>query len=304
MPPGFIHRRAEVFVPLQRKLDPATRGSHFLATYARLKDGVTLERATTEMRALGHVLAREFNHNHGIDVRSYYEVVVGNVRTSLRVLMGAVLLVLLIACANVANLMLASGLGRQREFAIRLALGAGPKDLARQLTVEGMLLAVAGGALGVLLALWAVRTFVFLAGNQLPRASTVAVDGRVLVFTTALARRRRLLWFVAAAAAAAASSRQPSGRRYADDERRWRALAAGSWWPRSRWRLRCSLARGCSSRTSCCSGTGTPASARSASSRSTSRWQARDTNRRSRSSGSTTICTTAWRRWAVWKASA
>lgn len=73
MPELFAHRRAEVFVPLQRKLDPATRGSHFLATYARLKGGVTVERAATEMRELGHVLAREFGHNHGIDVRSYTE---------------------------------------------------------------------------------------------------------------------------------------------------------------------------------------------------------------------------------------
>ncbi len=89
---------------------------------------------------------------------------------------------LLIACANVANLLLASGLGRLREFAIRLALGAGQKDLARQLTVEGILLAMTGGALGVLLAHWAIRVFVFLAGNQLPRASTIALDRQVLVF--------------------------------------------------------------------------------------------------------------------------
>jgi hypothetical protein len=90
MPAHFTHRRAEVFVPLQRKLDPATRGSHFLATYARVKDGVTVERAATEMRELGHVLARQFNYNHGIDVRSYTEAVVGGVRVPLKVLLGAV----------------------------------------------------------------------------------------------------------------------------------------------------------------------------------------------------------------------
>jgi len=186
MPAGFTHRRAQIFVPLQRKLDPATRGSHFLVTFARLKPGVTVERAAADMRALGHTLAKEFGHNHGIDVRSYTESVVGNVRTPLRVLLGAVFLVLLIACANVANLLLASGLARRRELAIRLALGAGPSDLARQLTAESVLLAVSGGALGVLLAAWILRVFLVLAGNQLPRAATIAIDGRVVAFTAAI----------------------------------------------------------------------------------------------------------------------
>jgi len=186
MPARFTHRNAQLFVPLQRKLDPATRGSHFLATYARLKPGMTVERAATEMRALGRTLAREFGHNHGIDVRSYTEAVVGNVRTPLRVLLGAVFLVLLIACANVANLLLAAGLARRRELAIRLALGAGQADLARQLTAESVLLAVSGGAIGVLLAYWILRTFLVLAGNQLPRAATIAIDGRVLAFTAAM----------------------------------------------------------------------------------------------------------------------
>src|SRR5205085_1726695 len=87
MPAGFTYRRAELFVPLQRKLDPNTRGSHFLPVFARLAPGVSVERAATEMRALGQTLAREFNTNHGIDVRSYTEVVVGNMRTPLTVLL-------------------------------------------------------------------------------------------------------------------------------------------------------------------------------------------------------------------------
>jgi putative ABC transport system permease protein len=186
MPQAFNHRNGDVFVPLQQKLDPATRGSHFLATLARLKKGVSVERAANEMRALGQTLAKEFGHNHGIDVRSYYEVIVGNVRAPLRVLLGAVFLVLLIACANVANLLLASGLARRRELAIRLALGAGWRDLARQLTSEAVVLALVGGAIGVLLASWAIRLFVTLAGTSLPRASTVTIDGSVLAFTAAL----------------------------------------------------------------------------------------------------------------------
>ncbi len=182
MPPTFAYRRAQFYVPLQRTLDPATRGNHFMPTYARLKKGVTLDRATAEMRALGHTLAAEFGNNHGVDVRSYYEVLVGSVRRSLWMLMGAVVLVLLIACANVANLLLAAGMARRREFAIRMALGAGRGALARQLATESLLLAAIGGALGILLARWMVSVFVVLAGNQLPRATTIEIDGRVLAF--------------------------------------------------------------------------------------------------------------------------
>jgi putative ABC transport system permease protein len=183
MPPAFAHRRADVFVPLQRKLDPATRGSHFLSVYARLKPGVPIGRAAAEMRALGQTLAREFGNNHGIDVQSYLEATGGNMRTPLQVLLGAVFCVLVIACANVANLLLASGLARRRELAIRLALGAGARDLARQLTLEALLLSLTGGAIGVVLAGWVLQTFVALAGTQLPRAATIAIDGRVLAFT-------------------------------------------------------------------------------------------------------------------------
>jgi putative ABC transport system permease protein len=186
MPPDFNHRNAEVFVPLQRKLDPSTRGSHFLSTYARLNPGMPLDRATREMRALGQTLAREFGHNHGIDVRSYREVIVASVRGPLQVLMGAVVCVLVIACANVANLLLASGLSRRREIAVRLALGAGQRQIARQLTSEALVLAAAGGALGLLLAIWIVRVFVALAGTSLPRAATITVDGRVLAFAAVM----------------------------------------------------------------------------------------------------------------------
>src|SRR4029077_1259462 len=86
MPDRFSHRRASVFVPLQRKLDPTTRGSHFLTTYARLKPGVPLQRAIADMRALGRTLASEFSNNHGVDVKSYTESVVGSVRAPLNVL--------------------------------------------------------------------------------------------------------------------------------------------------------------------------------------------------------------------------
>ena len=186
MPQTFTHRNADFYVPLQRKLDPALRGNHFLVTYARLKKGVPLDRAIREMRTLGEALARQYNYNHGIDVRAYREVVVGQIRGPLQILMGAVVCVLLIACANVANLLLAAGLSRRREIAVRLALGAAQKDVARQLTCESLVLALAGGTFGLLLAIWIVRVFVSLAGNSLPRATTIHVDGRVLAFTAAI----------------------------------------------------------------------------------------------------------------------
>jgi putative ABC transport system permease protein len=181
MPEGFTHRGGQVFVPLQMALDRSKK-SHFLATYARLKPGVSVEQAAASMRTLGTGLAREFGHNHGIDVRSYFEVIVGDVRTPLRILLAAVFLVLLIACANVANLLLAAGLARKRELAIRLALGAGRGELARLLLVESLLLAGIGGALGLGLAQWAVKMFVALAGNQLPRSAAIQIDARVIFF--------------------------------------------------------------------------------------------------------------------------
>jgi putative ABC transport system permease protein len=186
LPPSFTHRRAELFVPLQRQFNAGNRGSHFLAQYGRLKHGVGLDQAQREMRALGGVLAQEFGHNHGIDVQSYSQIVIGNLVEPLRLLMGAVTFVLLIACANVANLLLAAGLARRRELAVRTALGATRWDLARQLTVESIVLAAAGGALGVLLAQWAIVTFVDLADTVLPRTATVALDRTVLLFAAGL----------------------------------------------------------------------------------------------------------------------
>jgi putative ABC transport system permease protein len=182
VPEMFTLRNADLFVPLQRKYDPATRGNHFLPTFARLKPGVPLDRAVRDMRA-GVVLAHEFGHNHGIDVRSYKETMVGSIRGPLQVLLGAVLFVLLIACANVANLLLASGLARRREIAVRLALGAGQMDIARQLTAEALVLAATGGALGLALAVWIVRVFAVLAKNNLPRAATIHIDTRVVAFS-------------------------------------------------------------------------------------------------------------------------
>ncbi len=186
MPPTFSHRDADAFVPVARANDPATVGNHFLATYARLAPGVTPARAQREMVDLGGVLAREFGTNHGIDVESYPQLVVGNLVQPLRVLMGAVSLVLLIACANIANLLLASGLQRRRELAVRAALGATRWALARQLTIESLVLAVVGGLLGLGLAGWALAAFTQLAADILPRTASVHLDAPVVGFAVLL----------------------------------------------------------------------------------------------------------------------
>jgi len=186
MPPEFEWGRAEVFVPLQMKLDPTTRGNHFMPVFARLKKGVTLESARREMRTLGDALAKEFGHDHGIDVQSYTETMVGGMRAPLQILLIAVVLLLAIGAANVANLMLEAGLARRREMAIHMSLGASLQRLAGMLVAEGVCLAAAAGVLGVLVSRWIVSAFVALAGNQLPRASGIHLDGRVLAFSAAV----------------------------------------------------------------------------------------------------------------------
>jgi len=184
-PPDFANRRTDLFVPLQTKLDPTTRGSHFLPVYARLKDGMKLETARREMQQLGESLAKEFGTNHGIDIQSYTETLVGEIRTPLQVLLAAVFLLLLIGASNVANLMLAAGLARRRDLAIRMSLGASFRSLAQMMAAEGVWLALVGGVLGVLLSSWIVSVFVTMAGTQLPRASAVHLDLRVLAFSAA-----------------------------------------------------------------------------------------------------------------------
>jgi putative ABC transport system permease protein len=188
MPPDFRHRRADVWVPLARAVDEATRNNHFLVTYGRLARGVTLEQARREMHSLGERLAQEKdNMGHGIDVQPYHSLVVRDARTPLLVLMGSVVFILLIACANVANLLLARGAGRRREIAVRSALGASKRRLARQLVTESLLLSIAGGVLGLGLAYAGVRAFVAAAPPVLPRMSEVTVDVNVLVFTVLVA---------------------------------------------------------------------------------------------------------------------
>ena len=187
-PPDSEERR-DVYVPLsllpERQLQNRTR--HFLTVVGRLKPGVTQTQAQTEMNTIGNRLEQEYaetNAGYGVRVISLYEDTVGNVRWSLYVLWGAVGLVLLIACGNVANLLLARSAAREREMAVRSALGASRWRVVRQLLTESVLLSVIGGIFGVLIAYGGTR---FLVANtppgRIPRLEEVGMEWRVLVFT-------------------------------------------------------------------------------------------------------------------------
>jgi predicted permease len=163
------------------------RDSHVgIYAYARMRPGVTLAQARIQMQTIAARLAKQYpqtNTDVGVAVDSLLSSFVGDVRPELIVLLGAVGFVLLIACANVANLMLARAASRQREIAVRIALGAGRFRLMRQLLTESTLVAVAGGALGLILASWTTSIIVGSASARVPRIEDVSIDRWVLAYT-------------------------------------------------------------------------------------------------------------------------
>jgi putative ABC transport system permease protein len=184
---------AEFWVPLTWQAD---RRSDYLAVIGRLKPGVNITQARAEMNTITARLEQQYpqtNAGWGADMAPLQEQIVSNVRAALLVLLTAVGFVILIACANVANLLLARADARGREIAIRAAVGAGRGRLARQLLTESVLLALMGGAMGALLALIGIDALVKLGPQDIPRLSDVSVDWRVFGFTALLSLATGLL---------------------------------------------------------------------------------------------------------------
>ena len=189
MPPRFhiLNRDAQIWIPIL--LDPDAAGARVrrtLTVIARLRPGVTVGRARAEMAALGRRLAAAYPAEDGgwnITLLPLHEEVVGDVRPALMVLLAAVCALLLMACVNTANLLLARAVNRQREVGVRISLGAGRWRVARQLITESILLALAGGALGLAMAFGGVRLLTAFAPKSIPRLDQVSIDASLLLFT-------------------------------------------------------------------------------------------------------------------------
>jgi putative ABC transport system permease protein len=194
MPPGFsfMDKRVDLWLPIGFQAEARTPRGRWLAVVGRLAPGITLDRAQQEMTRVHAELTRlfpAFNTGWTARVVPLREQLTGEVRPALLILLGAVGFVLLIACANVANLLLARATARQREFAVRAALGAGRGRILRQLLAESAVLAMAGGTAGLLLAWEAIHLLRVVAAGNLPieRLETVRLDPAVLAFTAAAA---------------------------------------------------------------------------------------------------------------------
>ncbi|HKT48131.1 MAG TPA: ABC transporter permease [Candidatus Acidoferrales bacterium] len=191
MPAGFRYpTQAEIWYP--RELDPInpSRTSHSWGVIGRLRDGVSLTEARADVEAVGKRIAHQFPGGnfatHGMGLTSLKDSIIGQVRTGLLTLLCAVGFLLLVACANVANLLLSQATARQRELAIRAALGAGRKRLVRQFLTESLLVCATATGLGVLLAFAGVRALPLLAPKNLPRLTDVSINVPVLLFTLAV----------------------------------------------------------------------------------------------------------------------
>jgi predicted permease len=232
LPPGYEGQDGiDLWLPIENRHDDETmhwRFSYYVAVIARLKPAVTAEQARQDVDGIVKRIQKQWPDDLGKGgmVVPLHQRTVGQVRRPLLILLGAVAFVLLIACANLANLNLGHAAARRREIAVRLALGAGRARVTRQLLTESLIVAVAGAALGLALARWGVGALLRLAPPELPRAQDIAIDPWVLGFTVAVSVASALLFGLFPAWSAAgggvqeglreagrASSAGPRGRR-------------------------------------------------------------------------------------------
>lgn len=223
LPPGsaFDRTSSQIWRPLTFKPSNMTRNFHWFGSFARLKQGVSLEQAQKQMDVIGARIASDYpdsNKGWGVIVERYSDVIIGpQLRTGLLVLIAATAMVLLIGCANLANLALARGVAREREVAVRAALGASRWRLVRQFLTENVLVSVCGGMLGIGIGFATMKYLQTLVPvNNLPREADIAMDTRVLLFALAISVLTGLLFGLAPALQATspdlASSMKDGGR--------------------------------------------------------------------------------------------
>src|SRR3954469_16984049 len=205
--PAFGNWRDQVWVPLAFPAEEAAaRGNHFLEVIGRMKPGVTLEQARAEMATIMARLAQQYpedNTRIGTVVNALHEEIVGNMKPALLILLGAVAFVLLIACANVANLLLARAAARHKEIALRLALGADRARLTKQLLVESVMLSLLGAFVGLLLAYAGLQVLTRFIPPDVAHAEMITIDASVLIFTVIVAIVTGLIFGLAPASQAA-----------------------------------------------------------------------------------------------------
>jgi predicted permease len=199
----FPTRKDQLWVPIAFAADEAAqRGSHYLEVIARLKPGVTLQQARVEMKTIAARLEKQYpdtNMRVGSVVTPLHEQVVGDIKPALLILLGAVGFVLLIACANVANLLLARAAVRQKEISLRLALGASRARLVRQFLTESVLLAGLGGGAGLLVSLAGIRALKRFIPDTISQVQAIDIDSKVLIFTLLVSLATGLIFGLAPA---------------------------------------------------------------------------------------------------------